>query len=221
MFFIPNFLFSRLDDDLYGTRAKDNQVKTLSSRKADEEGHVADAIADALFRITLCLRFRRRGESQSANVEKLINDLNAVTDADEELSTENARNNSPATSDALPASVTPESVFDRPKKFVIDDGPDGGRKVFSAKKTFEVKRTDGKITRDTVTAVAVKEQGTLRRVLLNIRRYFGFYFLSPQISNAQSINGLLFLDTTHFCPIFFLSELTMEAFLWGLRTQRN
>ena len=31
----PMFLFATLDDDLYGTRASDNQVKTLSLRKAD------------------------------------------------------------------------------------------------------------------------------------------------------------------------------------------
>jgi hypothetical protein len=34
--------------------ATDNQVKTLSARNADREGHCADAIADALFRITFC-----------------------------------------------------------------------------------------------------------------------------------------------------------------------
>jgi hypothetical protein len=41
--------------------ATGNQVKTLSARKADREGHCADAIADALFRITIFVRFRRRG----------------------------------------------------------------------------------------------------------------------------------------------------------------
>lgn len=69
VFFIPNHLTITLDDDLYGTRARDNQVKTISSRKADTEGHSADAIADAFFRITLAVRFRRRGHSQESNVE--------------------------------------------------------------------------------------------------------------------------------------------------------
>ena len=65
--------FGTLDGDLYGTRASDNQVKTIRSRKADKEGHCVDALADALFRVTLMVRFRRRGESQASNVEKLVN----------------------------------------------------------------------------------------------------------------------------------------------------
>lgn len=56
-------LFLTLDDDLFGTRASDNQVKSLSARKVDKEGHSADAVADALSRIIFALRFRRRGES--------------------------------------------------------------------------------------------------------------------------------------------------------------
>jgi hypothetical protein len=75
VFLTPMHTFATLDDDLYGTRAGDNQVKTLSIRKADREGHTADAIADALFRITLAVRFRRRGEQQSANVLRLISTL--------------------------------------------------------------------------------------------------------------------------------------------------
>jgi hypothetical protein len=73
IFLTPNHTFATLDDDLYGTRAVDNQVKTLSSRKADREGHCADALADALFRITLFVRFRRRGNSQANNVRNLLN----------------------------------------------------------------------------------------------------------------------------------------------------
>jgi hypothetical protein len=75
VFLTPMHTFATLDDDLYGTRASDNQVKTLSMRKADREGHTADVIADALFRITLAVRFRRRGEQQSANVLRLISTL--------------------------------------------------------------------------------------------------------------------------------------------------
>lgn len=75
LFLSPSFTFGTLDDDLYGTRANDNQVKMLSARKADKEGHCVDAIADALFRITFMVRFRRRGESQTENVEKLINSI--------------------------------------------------------------------------------------------------------------------------------------------------
>lgn len=57
---MARYLLATLDDDLYRTRAADGQVKMLSSRKADKEGHSADAVADALFRVVLALRFRRR-----------------------------------------------------------------------------------------------------------------------------------------------------------------
>ena len=69
------YTFKTLDDDLYGTRARDNQVKKLSARKADREGHTADAFADALFKVSLMVRFRRRGESQSTNVSKLLKNV--------------------------------------------------------------------------------------------------------------------------------------------------
>lgn len=75
MFVSPTHTLATLDDDLYGTRPSDNQVKTISSRKADREGHTADAIADALFRITLMVRFRRRGVTQTSNVSSLLDAL--------------------------------------------------------------------------------------------------------------------------------------------------
>lgn len=53
-------------------RASDNRVKTLSARTADREGHTADVIVDALFRVTLAKRFRRRGEQQCDNARRLI-----------------------------------------------------------------------------------------------------------------------------------------------------
>jgi hypothetical protein len=64
-----------LDDDLYRTRASDNQIKTLIVRRADREGHTADAISDTPFRITLTCRFLRRGEQKSANMLRLVSTL--------------------------------------------------------------------------------------------------------------------------------------------------
>jgi hypothetical protein len=72
LFLTPNHTYATLDD-LYGTRATDNQVKSLSARKADREGHCADALADALFRMTFFVRFRRRGHTQNENVTQLFN----------------------------------------------------------------------------------------------------------------------------------------------------
>ena len=50
-------------------------MKKVNARKADREEHTANAIADALFRATLKLRFRRKGESQVENVTKRVNQL--------------------------------------------------------------------------------------------------------------------------------------------------
>lgn len=51
--------FVTLDDDLLGT---ENEVKTLSNRKDDMEGHIVDVLAESIFRILIALRFRRSGE---------------------------------------------------------------------------------------------------------------------------------------------------------------
>lgn len=65
VFFCPLQNIATLDDDLFGTRATDNQVKTLSARKADKEGHSFDSIAEALFRVLMGIGFKRRGEPQT------------------------------------------------------------------------------------------------------------------------------------------------------------
>lgn len=40
----PNYIIVTLEDDLHGTRAKHNQVKSMSARKAEKEVHTADTI---------------------------------------------------------------------------------------------------------------------------------------------------------------------------------
>ena len=55
-------LLGTLEDDLIGTSAGDIQVKCLNNRKAYREGHSADAVSDALGRVVLTFRFKRRGE---------------------------------------------------------------------------------------------------------------------------------------------------------------
>lgn len=64
-------LFATLDDEIFGTRAADNPVKTLSCRKVNREGESAEAIADALFRVVFGIRFRLRGEAHVQSVIKL------------------------------------------------------------------------------------------------------------------------------------------------------
>lgn len=75
VFLIVLHLFATLDDDLFGTRAHDNQFKMISNRKADKEGHSADALADALSRVLLAMRFWRRGEHQVDSVRNMLTGL--------------------------------------------------------------------------------------------------------------------------------------------------
>lgn len=42
-------LLATLDEDLFRTRAADNQVKPLSNRKVDKEGHSGEARRNSLF----------------------------------------------------------------------------------------------------------------------------------------------------------------------------
>jgi len=74
-FLSPTHIFATLDDDLNGTGGSDNHIKSSGPRKADKEVHSLDAIADVLFRTTLMAKFRRRGEAQVPNVEKLLDGL--------------------------------------------------------------------------------------------------------------------------------------------------
>lgn len=62
LMFIPLNFFGTLYDNLFGTRVSDNKLKTLRARKDDKYGHSPYYMADALSRINLAKRFRRRGE---------------------------------------------------------------------------------------------------------------------------------------------------------------
>lgn len=68
-------LFATLDDDLFRTRSGDNQVKTVSDRKADKEEHGADEIADELSRVILSIRFRRRRDTKINAIRSLLSGL--------------------------------------------------------------------------------------------------------------------------------------------------
>lgn len=72
---LNNNTFGTLDDDLYWTRAKDNQVKTLSAKKANQEGPSSDVVCDVLLCITLGVRYIRRGESKVQNMEVLLDSI--------------------------------------------------------------------------------------------------------------------------------------------------
>ena len=61
-----------VDDELIGSRAQDVELKSLSYRKADKEGPVADCVADSILGIMFGSRLRIRSEPEKINVEKLL-----------------------------------------------------------------------------------------------------------------------------------------------------
>lgn len=70
-----NDFLATLDDHLICTRASDNQVNSLNHRKKDSKGHSIDAVTDALGRVVLALRMKRRRGRQSKAVHALILEL--------------------------------------------------------------------------------------------------------------------------------------------------
>lgn len=64
-----------VDDELIGSRAQDVELKSLSYRKADKEGPVADCVADSILGIMFGSRLRIRSEPEKINVEKLLWDF--------------------------------------------------------------------------------------------------------------------------------------------------
>ena len=234
IFFSPTHTLATLDDDLYGTRATDNQVKTLSNRKSDREGHAADTIADALFRVTLMVRFRRRGVSQAENVSMLVQAilegrgeqtlhgfivtadrgygkislmrellhlrigsitvmpehllqchpfvgssfLNVTRNEEEETSEESSGSGTddaneagmeielgnPSTSSNIASQQGGTSALDRPRAFVINDGPDEGPASWWAVRNLTPTGRHRGATnpRSKITAVAVREKGSAK-----------------------------------------------------------
>lgn len=61
-----------LDDDLMSSRSADVPVKMLNDRKAEQEGHNIDVVADTLFRLEICARFNQRDESTVQKVSMLL-----------------------------------------------------------------------------------------------------------------------------------------------------
>lgn len=86
LYFSPFQLLATLDDDLIRTRAADNQVKILSRRKADREGHADDVLANVMFRVLFARRFRRRVEAHLESVRKLLSVLLSLCWEEELLS---------------------------------------------------------------------------------------------------------------------------------------
>lgn len=74
VFFHVFYFTLTLDDDIFGTRSDDYQVKALSNRTTDKEGHATDTIA-SLTCVVFVLHFRRCGEGQLVGVKTLLNDL--------------------------------------------------------------------------------------------------------------------------------------------------
>lgn len=74
-FLVSVVQYVALDNDLMRTRSADNEVKMISDRKVDREGHCRDSAADPLLMFTLQSRFRGCGEPQLPNYCHLLNSL--------------------------------------------------------------------------------------------------------------------------------------------------
>ena len=72
MYIGPNHAFCMLNDDIFGMRAEENQVRTFSYRKAYRKWHSMTAVADAMFWVLLHAGLGRRGESEEAAISKLL-----------------------------------------------------------------------------------------------------------------------------------------------------
>lgn len=70
---LHSFLF--LDDNHFEALAADNQVKMLSSKKADRKSHSADAVEGALFTTFSNKTFWQRREHQMDLVQTLLSDM--------------------------------------------------------------------------------------------------------------------------------------------------
>lgn len=75
IFMVPLHLMASIDDDWFGTRDADNEMKMLSSRKSDREGNAEEAVANAFLHIIIALCFRKKLESQQESVKMLLEKL--------------------------------------------------------------------------------------------------------------------------------------------------
>lgn len=71
-YFSPLHFLATFDDDIFGTRTADRQLKMTRSRRADCAGHSADALADALFCIVAAIQFWRSGDAQKESLRKML-----------------------------------------------------------------------------------------------------------------------------------------------------
>eukprot|EP00984_Skeletonema_dohrnii_P027846 scaffold17539_cov76-Skeletonema_dohrnii-CCMP3373.AAC.1 len=80
-----NLLFNKkdgrivVDDELVSSRAKDVETKTISDKKAGNEGTIADQVSDSNVGFLLGSRLRVSGEPQKDNVSKLMKTLPIIT----------------------------------------------------------------------------------------------------------------------------------------------
>jgi hypothetical protein len=74
-FIDSDYQLGTIDDEVFGCRAQDLQVKKLNERKADGEGWGADVVADPLTRLPLAARLSRLDVSQSTNVRIMLDSM--------------------------------------------------------------------------------------------------------------------------------------------------
>ena len=71
-FIDSDYQLGTIDDEVFGCRSQDLQVKKLNDSKADGEGWGADVVADPLIRLPLAARLSRLDVSQTTNVRIML-----------------------------------------------------------------------------------------------------------------------------------------------------
>lgn len=80
VYFISNHTNATLDDAVYGTCAKDNQVKIFSAWKVEKEGQSVDAIGSLMLRDPLKMYFCRQVEKKACRVKNALDIFEGAMD---------------------------------------------------------------------------------------------------------------------------------------------
>jgi hypothetical protein len=78
LFFDSTYSCLVLDDGMIGSKAGDVETKIVSDRKAAGKGPTCDCICDSFFQFVLGFRIKTVADSQSVNVQKLLDYLPSI-----------------------------------------------------------------------------------------------------------------------------------------------
>ena len=136
-----------------------------------------------------------------------LDDEESESEASENLNTEegNCRSNFVTNWDSV-QSRCGRMDFDRPKNFIVEDGPEAGQAAFFATKTLRGQGSG----RSKITAVAIRERGTEK-----FSKVIRFLYNLPSSFSDSLKNWVAVPQQSAFSQLFSGNELTVEV-LHGL-----